>query len=311
VGTFRVGGDRPSIEVTSVLDAAVAASDLVVVAGPVLKLRTYGLVLAQQVVDGQMIVVVPGMTFGALELAHLLSAGGSSAAVTIVELTSLPFDMSDDEGTITLTRRRPVPAGVLPHRSTSTIERLAHYLPDLVPTPTVLHSSLADPTAAVEVPVLCLGGPAVTADERRVPPGAILLAPSTFAGLIGREHRSVIGELAAERGAVAARFGVRDLPATDAMIETVAGAVEGDAVRSVPDPAAARRLVRDGVLGSLVPLVSAAEVAGVDVPTTRAMVRLAEAILGADLTPTGRSLASIGFAGLDPNGVRARVEGAR
>jgi opine dehydrogenase len=307
IGTFRVGGDRPSVEVTSVLDSAVAASDLIVVSGPVLKQRTYGLVLAQHLLDGQVIVVVPAMTFGGLELAHWLRAGGSTADVTIVELQSLPFDVTDEAGTVSLTRRRRVQAAVLPQGSTSTIERVAGYLPDVDAAPSVLHSSLSDPTGLVEVPALLLGGPAAPVDARSIPPGAVPTTLASFASLIGERHRDLIGALAAERRSVAAGFGVRDLPDDQTLIAQAVGSPEGDGVRAVPVPAVATALVRDAVLGSLVPLVSAAEAAGVSVPATRAVITLAEAVLGGDLEAAGRSLHQIGFGGLDAGAIRTRL----
>ncbi|MGF1666716.1 MAG: hypothetical protein ACFCVC_10645 [Acidimicrobiia bacterium] len=307
IGTFRVGGDRPSIEVTSVLDTAVAASDLIVVSGPVLKQRTYGLVLAQHLLDGQVIVVAPAMTFGGLELAHWLRAGGSTAEVTIVELQSLPFDVTDEAGTVSLTRRRRVQAAVLPHGSTSTIERVAGYLPDLDAVPTVFHSSLSDPTGLVEIPALLLGGPAAPVDPRSIPPGAVPTTLASFASLIGERHRHLIGALAAERRAVAAGFGVRDVPDDQTLITQVAGSPEGTGVRAVPVPLVATALVRDAVLGSLVPLVSAADAAGVPVPATRSVITLAETVLGGDLAAAGRSLHQIGFGGLDAEAIRTRL----
>lgn len=312
VGTFRVGGDRPAIEVTSVLDAAVAASDLIVVSGPVLKQRTYGLVLSQHLKDGQTIVVLPGMTFGALELAHSLRAGGSAADVAIVELQSLPFDIVDEAGIITLSRRRRVQAGVIPQGSTSTLERISQYLPDIEPAPTVLHSSLSDPTGLVEVPALLIGGPSAPPDSTAILPGAIPTRSGSFVSLIGDRHRQLIGRLAEERRAVGASFGVRDLPDDDTWIAQAAGSVDGDAVRPIPTPAVASSLVRDAVLGSLVPLLSAAQAAGVTVPATRATVTLAEAVLGGDLEAAGRSLQQIGLGGLDPNTIRTNLAtGAR
>jgi opine dehydrogenase len=307
IGTFRVGGDRPSIEVTSVLDSAVAASDLIVVSGPVLKQRTYGLVLAQHLLDGQVIVVAPAMTFGGLELAHWLRAGGSTAEVTIVELQSLPFDITDEAGTVHLTRRRRVQAAVLPQGSTSTIERVAGYLPDLDAAPSVLHSSLSDASGLVEVPALLLGGPAAPADVRSTPPGAVPTTPASFASLIGERHRDLIGALAAERRSVAAGFGVRDLPDDQTLISQAAGSLEGAGVRAVPVPVVATALVRDAVLGSLVPLVSAAEATGTSVPVTRSIITLAETVLGGDLEAAGRSLHQIGFGGLDAGAIRTRL----
>ena len=308
VGTFRVGGDAPTIEVTSVLDRAVAASDIVVVSGPVLKQRTYGLVLAQQVQDGQTVVVTPSATFGGLETAHLLAAGGSTAEVAVVELGSLPFDVAEAGGTLTLTRRRPVVAGVLPHRSTSVLEGLAHYFPDLAVVPTLLHSSFADGSGLVELPALLMGGPAMPGDHSVLPPGAVPVHNGVFRSLIGDRHASVISELADERRAVASRFGVRDLPGTKDWIVTHGGDAEGAGVRVMPSPGEAIELVRNGVLGSLGPLLSAAQAAGVEVPATRSMMHLAEASLGTRLGPTARSLGQAGLSGRSAEEIRRVVE---
>jgi hypothetical protein len=304
IGTFRVGGDRPSIEVTSVLDSAVAASDMIVVSGPVLKQRTYGLVLAQQVRDGQLIVVTPSRTFGGLELAHWLRAGGSKADVTIVEVQSLPFDITEEGGTLHLTRRRPVAAAAMPQSAASSVGRVAGYLSDVAPMPTMLHSSLTDCSALVEIPAVLMGGPAAPADRVAVPPGAVPVSRGTFAALIGGQHRTLIADLVDERRKVAAAFGVREFPTLEEILTSVAGTLDGDGVRAAPAPDAAAALVRDGVLGSIVPLISAAESAGVPVPTTRAVLRLAESVLGGDLTAAGRGLDRIGYSGMDATAIR-------
>jgi len=309
VGTFRVNGERPSIEVTSVLDTAVADADVIVVSGPVLKQRTYGLVLAQHVKDGQIVMVANASTFGGLELAHWLRAGGATGDVTVVEMTSMPFDIADEAGTIMLTRRRAAPCGVLPQSASSTIERLALHIPDLEARPTILHSSFADGSAVVEVPALLVGGPAVPGAIADTLPGAHPAGGGAFASLLGERHRALISSLAAERRMVAARFGVRDLPEDEEWIEKVAGSTEGPGIRVVPTTSRAIAQVRDGVLGSLVPLMSAAIAAGVEVPVTSSIVAMAESMLGGDLRAAGRSLSQIGFAGLDPDAIRARLSG--
>ena len=62
-----------------------------------------------------------------------------------------------------------------------------------------------------------------------------------------------------------------------------------------PDAAHAAALVRCAVIGSLVPLSSAAALAGVSVPATDAMIALATSILGGDLVNAGRRLDTIGL----------------
>jgi len=53
--------------------------------------------------------------------------------------------------------------------------------------------------------------------------------------------------------------------------------------------------MRDGVIGSLVPLMSAADLAGIYVPQTRALVTLTGAILDADVAAAGRRLNTMGI----------------
>ena len=61
VGTFPAGReDGPSIRLSAELDAALDGAELVFVTGPVLKQRTYAMVLAEHVADGQVLALVPG-----------------------------------------------------------------------------------------------------------------------------------------------------------------------------------------------------------------------------------------------------------
>jgi len=63
----------------------------------------------------------------------------------------------------------------------------------------------------------------------------------------------------------------------------------------VPDRDTARALMRDGVIGSLVPLASAAALSDVDVPQTRALMATVGAILDADVAASGRRLETMGI----------------
>lgn len=307
VGTFRVGGEAPAIVVTSVLDQAVANADLIVVSGPVLKQRTYGLVLAPHLRDGQTIMVVPGRTLAGFELQQAIRAGGSGAEVRLVEIDDLPFDISQDGSTLMLTRRRAVSAGVHPGSSTSTIEGLQRFFPDLVPVPTLFDSSLNDGSGVVEAPALLLGGPAAPGSAPSAPPGAILLSPTSFRSLLGEAQLRLVGSLAEERRQVAQLFGVRQVPDDATWIDRFAGADSGPGVRGVPDAVAAKKLLRDAVLGSLLPLVSMADAAGLRVPVTEAVIEMAQQALGVELRATGRSLLMTGFAGMVPGEIRARM----
>ena len=114
--------------------------------------------------------------------------------------------------------------------------------------------------------------------------------------------------MARERRRVAARFGVRELPDTASWLDTHAGAPAGEAARPVPDLERATRLIRCAVIGSLVPLISAAELAERDAPVTRAMAGLVQAALGGDIENAGRRLDTIGIGMRDLDDARRRMD---
>lgn len=310
IGTFHVDRDTgPSIRTTAELDHAVAGAQVIFLTGPIHKQRTYAMVLADHLSEGQILVLAPGRSLGALETAWYLRIGGCGADVTVVECQGLPFWYRADGAQLTLTNAGPVAAATLPRGRDHVLDALRPYLPNIVAKDSVLASGFADGSALVEVPALMLGGPAVTSGAAPIPMGGQALPGNeTFAALIGAEQRALIARLAAERHRTAHAFGVRDLPDVDAWIATHAGALRGDDSRPVPGHTEAHALLRDGVIGSLVPLMSAAAIAGIDVPATRAMVTTAATILGADIAAAGRRLDTIGIDAGDIDSARRAMD---
>ena len=97
---------------------------------------------------------------------------------------------------------------------------------------------------------------------------------------------------------------MRNLPQTDEWIAGFAGADRGEGARPVPDHDTARSMMRDGVIGSLVPLASAADLAGISVPQTKALMANVGAILDADVAAAGRRLETMGVTSASPDDVR-------
>lgn len=309
VGTYQVDRDAaPSIRTTAELDAAVAEAQVIFLTGPIHKQRTYAMVLADHLSDGQVLVIAPGRSLGALETAWCLRIGGCSADVTIVEAQGLPYFHRAEGSVLHLSEAGAVAAATLPSGREEVLGALAPIL-KLNPRESVVASGFADGSALVEFPALLMSGPALGSGAIEVPMGGQPLEENqTFAALIGPEQRGVIARLAEERRAVAQAFGVRDLPTTDDWIATHAGALRGAGSRAQPDAMHARALLRCGVIGSLVPLVSAAELTGVDVPVTRSMITLAGAVLDADVATAGRRLDQIGIRATDAHEARREMD---
>ncbi len=309
VGTYNVDSGTTAIKTTAQLDDAVDGADVLFLTGPVHKQRTYAMVLADHLTDGQVLVLAPGRSLGALETAWMLRIGGCTADVTVVEAQGLPYWIDEAGSILNLSVAGNVPAATLPSGRTDVLDALARYLPNLQPMDSVLSSGFADGSALVEFPALLMSGPAIGSGAISVPMGGKPLPENeNLASLIGEEQMRLIAAMAAERHAVARAFGVRNLPSAEDWTLTVAGEVKGEVSRPNPDAAKSKQLLRDGVIGSLVPLLSAAELAGVAAPVTQSMVTLASAVLGADVAAAGRRLDTIGVTASDIDTARQAMD---
>lgn len=296
VGSYYVDSGDSSVALTAELDSAVTGADVIFLTGPIHKQRTYAMVLADHLSDGQVLVLAPGRSLGAVETAWMLRLGGCSADVTLVEVQGLPYWYQSEGATLHLSSAGPMVAATLPRGRSNAIAALTQVFQGLIEAESVLASGFADLSAAVEIPALLFSGAGLEAGGVKVPMGGVPLPENdTFAGLIGPDQRRLIYMLAEERRAVAQSFGVRSLPDADDWIATYSGAQKGEGARAVPDRETARGLLRDGVIGSLVPLLSAAALAGVKVPQTEAVVALTGGILDADVAASGRRLDTMGI----------------
>jgi len=310
VGSYAVdqtGG--PSIKTTAALDDAVSNAEAIILTGPLHKQRTYAMVLADHLTDGQILVLPNARSLGAVEVAWLLQTGGCSARVSLLEIGGAPYWVSRDKAALVLSSCGKTPAAVLPQSDANLVARMLHVFPNADPALSCVHSGFADATAAVELPVLLIGGPAAPSGGPIVPDGAVPLAENaTFRHLIGTAHDAVIASLWAERCAVARLFGVRDLATKDEVLVQVAGTHKGTGARPLPSKDAATEAIRSGVVGSLIPLLSAAEIVGHDIPVTRAFIQLAMTVLGRDLTGAGRRLETIGITATDVSQARIQFD---
>ena len=296
IGSYQVGSGAASVTLTAELDAAVAEAEAIFLTGPIHKQRTYAMVLADHLSDGQVLVLAPGRSLGAVETAWMLRLGGCTADVTLVETQGLPYWFRAEGATLHLSERAPVAAATLPRRREEAIAGLTHILTNLAPVDSVLASGFADLSAAVNIPALVMGGAGLVSGGVKIPMGGVPLPDNeTFANLIGPDQMRLIEGLAEERKSVARAFGVRGLPETGAWIAEYTGNTKGAGSRPVPEQTRARQMLRDGVIGSLVPLASAAGLAGVAVPQTLAMITLTGAILDADVAAAGRRLETMGI----------------
>jgi len=310
IGSFHVDQPRgPTIRTTAALDQAIEGAEAILLTGPLHKQRTYAMVLADHLRDGQILVLPDARSLGAVEVAWLLQGGGCSADVTIVEFGGAPFWIRRDGAALHLSACAALPAATLPQGGAGAVAALAPLFPNVEPALSCVHSGFADASAAVELPALLMGGPAAPDGAPVVQDGGVPLAENrTFRALIGAGHEAMIERLWAERVAVGADFGVRDLADAQTVIARVAGTARDAGARPVPTEAQAHEMLRAGVIGSLIPLLSAAELTGRDLPATRAMIEMAMTVLRRDLRGAGRRLDTIGVNAADVSAARRQFD---
>ncbi|MEM7377049.1 MAG: hypothetical protein AAF460_06015 [Pseudomonadota bacterium] len=315
IGTVATNPTRgPGIATTGDLDTALTSADVIVLTGPLHKQRTYAMVLADHLVDGQLVVLPNAGTFGGLEVRALLQSGGCAADVGVFELSNLPWWVERDGGALVLSAAESPLCATLDGDGRTHTAQLTPLFGAM--TACVNHSHLAfgDTSAAIELPALLLGGPASQAGGPSVPEGAVARPEHrNFHSLLGSSQRALAQALLDERIAVAARFGVRDLPDLDAAVAQWAGAAQTGAMpsngrRAVPTPEAALARVRDLIQASLQPLVDAASAVGVAVPNSVATVQLASTVYGDNLARHARSLDRLGVDGADADTARRQFD---
>lgn len=296
VGTFQVDLDSsPSIKTTAELDSAVSSADLIFLTGPVHKHRTYAMVLAEHLRDGQTLVISPARTFAALEVSALLKIGGCRADITVVEVQHLPYWTEVQGNGLNLAVSATAAAATMPGNQSNAIHTLAELLPNLHPAPNALHSSLADGSGAVEAVGLMFGESAVAGTSETLLPGAESLpSHNNFHSLLATSNcRSLVSAALNERRQVANRFGVRNLPDDERWIEICAGS--DSQIRFRPEVDDVPAVLRSAVAGSLIPLQSAGQLVGVSTPVTDSLITVAGALLGSDVSASGRRLETMGI----------------
>ena len=313
VGTFPVDQSAgPSIVTTAQLDHAVSEADVIFLTGPVHKQKTYAMVLADHLVDGQVLVVAPARTFAALEVSWLLKTGGCKSRVSIVELSQLPYWIHAEHKHWHLSAVASIDGAGFPDGRMDRVNGLSPIFGPLQAKNSTINSAFNDASGVIEAVAIMFGGSLIAEPNQTLPIGAIPLEErKTFHSLIdGVQSQNLIKAALDERRQVAKRYGVRDLPDDETWVSVQSGRPAGRGARPIPSLSEARTMLRCAVSGSLVPLQSAARHMKLTTPITDSLIHLAGASLSFDLTAGGRRMDTMGlgqWADADPGEIRKRV----
>jgi opine dehydrogenase len=266
---------------------------------------------APHLADGQVVVLNPGRTFGAIEFHQALRSSGCAANVTVAEAQTFIYASrvtGPGEARIFRIKNAISVASIHAQRVAAVLQRLRPAFPQFVPGTDVLHTSL-DNIGTVFHPALALLNTGWIEDG------------SDFEFYRqGASHSvaRVLEEVDRERVAVAEALGVSVMTAHKWLYFAygVHGADLREALTAnpgyggIPAPKAMRhRYLTEDVPMSLVPIASLARKLARPTPTMDGLIHLASTMMGEDYWETGRTVERLGIADMSLPELRALAVG--
>ncbi|MGQ9625553.1 MAG: NAD/NADP octopine/nopaline dehydrogenase family protein [Anaerolineae bacterium] len=301
--------------VTSDMDEALEEAEVIMVVVPSTAHAEIARAAAPHLRDGQIVVLNPGRTGGAMEFVKVLNDNGCEADVTVAEAETLIY-ASRSEGPAQariFSIKESVPVAALPAtRTKQVLEALAPAYPQFIDGVSVLHTGLNN-MGAIFHPALAL----LNAGRIESTGGEFQFYIEGVTPSVAR----VLEELDRERVTVAASLGIRARTGLEwlKMAYDAAGADLHEAIHNQPGyygiqaPATlSHRYIIEDVPMSLVPIAALGQRYGVSVRGIDSIIRLACIIHHTDYWRRGRTLDKLGIEQLSVNELARYVnEGVR
>lgn len=306
LGTIKVAGavcgEAPPFCITHNIQEALQDADIIMVVVPACFHADAARAVAPYLADGQIVVLNPGATGGALEFRHILIEQGCRAKVTIAETVTLLYACrSEKPGEVTIFGiKQHVDVAALPAGEGPLVAALLNSaFPQFKPLPNILYSSLNNVNAMCHPASTILNA------------GRIECRSSFeyyFEGITPSVAR-IVERLDAERLAIGEALGVKLTPLKDWFVMSYG--VTGENLYEViqqnkaydgikgPTTLHNRYLFEDIPTG-LVPLASLGAALGIRTPVTNAVIELGNILLDRNYWQEGRTIAKLGLAGLSP-----------
>jgi len=308
-------GFGPLSLVTSNVQEAIADADCIMVVVPATGHQYLAEQCAPHLRDGQIVVLNPGRTGGALAFRKTLADNGCTADVIVAEAQTLIFaSRSTGPAQAKIFRlKNAVPVAALPAtRTPEVLEVLGEAYSQFMAAETVLKTSL-DNMGAIFHPALAT----LNAGRIESTVGQFQFYIEGVTPSVAR----VLETLDRERVTVAAALGVNAVSARDwlEMAYNAVGTNLHEAIHNNPGyrgitapQTLEHRYIFEDVPMSLVPISELGRAHGVSTPLMDAVIRLASTIHGTDYRHKGRSVEDMGLSGMSVGEIKRFVkEGTR
>ncbi|MFA4944611.1 MAG: NAD/NADP octopine/nopaline dehydrogenase family protein [Lentisphaeria bacterium] len=292
---------------------AVRGAEVLMVVVPATAHRDIARMIAPHVKDGQIVILNPGRTGGALEVARILRELNPAAHPFVAEAQTLLYaSRVTNPGQVRIFAiKNSVPLASLPaYQTPDILPVIRRALPQFVPGDNVLKTSF-DNIGAVFHPAITLLNAGRIEDTH----GDFEFYHAGVTPAVAR----ILEGIDQERVAVAAALGIRANTARewlylayDAAGRTLLEAIQANkGYGGIKAPnTALHRYITEDVPCSLVPIASIGEMLGVPTPNMRAIIQLASEMHDADYWRLGRTVEQLGIQGLSVQEIRFLVVGA-
>jgi opine dehydrogenase len=287
--------------------------DVLMVVVPATGHRTIAEFIAPHVKDGQIVVLNPGRTGGALEVAQVFRERNPSVRPFIAEAQTLLYAarVTNPAQVHIFSIKNSVPLAALPAWQTVDIlPVIRKALPQFVPGDNILKTSLDNIGAVFHPAITILNAGRIEDTHGDFEYYVEGVTPAVA---------SILETVDKERVAVASALGIRAYTAREwlYLAYEAAGRTLIEAMRANPGYRGIKapgtimhRYISEDVPSSLVPLASIGEMLGVETPMIRSMINLAGAMHGVDYWAEGRTVERLGIKGLSVKDIRFLVVGA-
>ncbi|KXG74240.1 Opine dehydrogenase [Fervidicola ferrireducens] len=289
--------------VTDNIKEAVKDSDIIMITTPATAHRELARMMAPHLDDGQIIVLNPGRTCGALEVYQTLREAGCDRDITVAEAQTFIYACratGPDSAKIFSVKNEVKLAAIPASRTEYVIWLLSAAYPQFKPARDVMETSLNNFGAIFHpAPTLLNSGHIERGQTFEYYLEGI--TPS-----IGQ----MLERLDAERMKVARLLGVKTMSAVKWLEESYGArgnsiyeAIQNNpAYKGLTAPKDLKtRYIYEDVPFSLVPISSLAKNMGIETPAIDTIIRLANMMTGENFWETGRTVEKLGLAGLDPS----------
>lgn len=288
------------------IEEAVEGADVIMVVVPATGHRFLAEVCAPCLKDGQIVVLNPGRTFGAIEFKQVLKERGSTAEVIVSEAQTLIYaSRATNPGQAKIFRiKNSVPMACIPaYKIPDVLKIVRKAYPQFVPGTNVFRTSF-DNIGAVFHPTITILNSGWIEDKIDFEFYIQGASPSIC---------RVLERIDAERVAVAAALGINSITAREWLYRAydVTGKTLYEAMmanvgyRGILAPNTLNvRYITEDIPMSLVPLASLGDMLGVPTPTIKSVIHLASMIHDTDYWAEGRTVGRLGIDGLSVRELR-------